>query len=90
MIIKQSAEDLINRAFVGKKFISSQLKKTEEFLCNIYNEDTDVKVADITGKIIKEVVIADCGYRDYGISVKFDEFDDWFFFLEDDEITVEE
>jgi hypothetical protein len=35
-------------------------------------------------------VISDCGYRDCGISVKFDEFDDWFFFLEDDEITVEE
>jgi hypothetical protein len=90
MTIKQSAESVIRNAFVGKKFIGSQLKKTEEFLCNIYNEDTDVKVADITGKIIKEVVISDCGYRDCGISVKFDEFDDWFFFLEDDQITVEE
>jgi hypothetical protein len=90
MTIKQSAEDLIKNAFVGKKFIGSQFKKTEEFLCNIYNEDTDVKVADITGKIIKEVVISDCGYRDCGISVKFDEFDDWFFFFDNDVITVEE
>jgi hypothetical protein len=47
-----------------------------------------VRVEDIKGKIIKEVKIVDYGYR--GISVKFDEFDDWFFFFDDDVITVEE
>lgn len=90
MIIKQSAEDVVRNAFLGKKFIGSQFKKTEEFLCDIYDEETDVKAADITGKIIKEVEIVHYNYCDCGISVKFDEFDYYFFFFDDDEITVEE
>jgi len=90
MIIKQSAEDVIRSAFVGKKFISSDFKKTGEFLYDIYDEETDVKAEDITGKIIKEVEIVDYNYRDCGISVKFDEFDYYFFFFDNDVITVEE
>ena len=90
MTIKQSVEDVVRNAFVGKKFISSQFKKTGEFLYDIYDEETDVKVADITGKIIKEVEIVDYDYRDCGISVKFDEFDYCFFFFDNDVITVEE
>jgi len=90
MTIKQSVEDVVRNAFVGKKFISSQFKKTGEFLYDIYDEETDVKVADITGKIIKEAEIVSYGYRDCGISVKFDEFDDWFIFFDNDVITVEE
>ena len=90
MTIKQSAEDVLRSAFVGKKFISSQFKKTGEFLYDTNDEETDVKVEDITGKTIKEAEIVSYGYRDCGISVKFDEFDDWFIFFDNEEITVEE
>ena len=90
MTIKQSAEDVLRNAFVGKKFISSQFKKTGEFLYDIYDEETDVKAEDIIGKTIKEAEIVSYGYRDCGISVKFDEFDYYFFFFDNDEITVEE
>ena len=89
MTIKQSAKDVLRNAFVGKKFISSQFKKTGEFLYDIYDEETDAKVEDITGKTIKKVHIVEHGC-DCGISVKFDEFDDWFFFFDNDEITVED
>ena len=90
MKIKQSAEDAVRNAFVGKKFISSQFKKTGEFLYDTNHQETDVKVEDITGKTIKEAEIVSYGYRDCGISVKFDEFDYYFFFYSNDTITVEE
>jgi hypothetical protein len=90
MTIKQSAEDVLRSAFVGKKFISSQFKKTGEFLYDTNDEETDVKVEDITGKTIKEAEIVHYNYRDCGISVKFDEFDYYFFFFDNDVITVEE
>jgi len=89
MKIKQSAEDVLRNAFVGKKFISSDFKKTGEFLYDIYDEETDVKAEDITGKTIKKVHIVEHGC-DCGISVKFDEFDYCFFFFDIDTITVEE
>jgi hypothetical protein len=88
MKIKQSAEDVVRNAFVGKKFAGSQFKKSDYFLSDINDKKTDVRVEDIKGKIIKEVKIVDYGYR--GISVKFDEFDDWFIFFDNDVITVEE
>jgi hypothetical protein len=88
MKIKQSVEDVVRNAFVGKKFAGSQFKKSDYFLSDINDKKTDVRVEDIKGKIIKEVMIFDYGYR--GISVKFDEFDDWFFFFDNDVITVEE
>ena len=90
MTIKQSAESVIRSAFVGKKFISSQFKKTGEFLYDIYDEETDVKAENVTGKTIKEVNIVSYGYCDRGISLKFDEFDYYFFFFDNDTIAVEE
>jgi hypothetical protein len=90
MTIKQSVEDVVRNAFVGKKFAGSQFKKSDYFLSDINDKKTDVRVEDIKGKTIKEAEIVSYGYRDCGISVKFDEFDDWFIFFDNDVITVEE
>ncbi len=91
MIIKQSAEDVIRCAFVGKKFIGSEFHKPDEFLIDFNNnEETDVKAENVTGKTIKEVNIVSYGYCDRGISLKFDEFDYYFFFFDNDTIAVEE
>jgi hypothetical protein len=88
MTIKQSVEDVVRNAFVGKKFAGSQFNKSDYFLSDINDKKTDVRVEDIIGKTIKEAEIVSYGYRDCGISVKFDEFDDWFIFFDNDVITV--
>ena len=85
-----SPEEIVQNAFVGKKFIGSQFRKPDEFLFDINDDETDVKGSDITGKTIKEVQIVYYGYRDTGISLKFEEFDYYFFFFSNDTITVED
>lgn len=89
MQTKFSADEILQNAFVGKKFIGSQFRKSDEFLFDINDDETDVKVADITGKTIKEVEIVAYGYRDSGISLKFEEFNYYFFFFSNDTITVD-
>jgi len=99
MTTKQSIDDIVAKTFVGKKFISSEFTKLDEMLLNsvgsefalsYYKFETDVKVADIVGKTIKEVEIIPVSYCDVGIALKFEEFRHWLFFYIDDAITVED
>jgi hypothetical protein len=90
MTIKQSAENVLRNAFVGKKFISSEFNKPVEFLCDSNGNQTEIKTKDFTGKIIeKSCASVYCG-GGCGIALKFEGCDDWFFFFDNDTITVEE
>jgi len=90
MIIKQSAEDVIRCAFVGKKFISSDFYDVEGVLYDSNSNQTDVKPKDLIGKIIKGSYTSVFSRAGCGIALKFEGFDDWFFFFDNDTITVEE
>ena len=51
MQIKQSAEQILAKAFVGKKFIDDEFHKLDDILHNAYEEDVAPK-KDIIGKVI--------------------------------------
>ena len=89
MQIKQSAEQILAKAFVGKKFIDDEFHKLDDILHNAYEEDVAPK-KDIIGKVITDVEIVSYGYRECGIVLKFDEYDSWIFLHENNGITVED
>jgi hypothetical protein len=88
MQTKQSAEQILAKAFVGKKFIDDEFHELDDILHNAYEEDVAPK-KDIIGKVITDVEIVSYGYRECGIVLKFDEYDSWIFFHENNDITVE-
>jgi hypothetical protein len=90
MTIKQSAESVIRSAFVGKKFISSEFYEADEFLCDSNGNQTEIKTKDLIGKTIDESYTSVYSGGGCGIALKFEGFDDWFFFFDNDVITVEE
>ena len=89
MQIKQSAEQILAKAFVGKKFINDEFHELDDILHNAYEEDVAPK-KDIIGKVITDVEIVSYGYRECGIVLKFDEYDSWIFLHENNGITVED
>jgi len=89
MKTKQSAEQILANAWIGKKFISSEFHEPEDILYNP-RELRAVRMKEIVGKIIVGVEIVMCGYDDCGIALKFNEYSDWLFFHENDGITVED
>lgn len=90
MTIKQSAEDVVRNAFVGKKFISSSFYEPVEFLCDSNGNQTEIKTKNLIGKTIKGSYTSVYSRAGCGIALKFEGIDDWFFFFDNDEITVEE
>ena len=90
MTIKQSAESVIRSAFVGKKFISSEFYEADEFLCDSNGNQTEIKTKDLIGKTIEKSYTSVYSGGGCGIALKFEGFDDWFYFFDIDEITVEE
>lgn len=89
MQTKQSAEQILAKAFVGKKFIDDEFYELDDILHDSYGEDI-VPKKDIIGKVITGVEIVSYGYRECGIVLKFDEYDSWIFFHENNDITVED
>ena len=89
MQIKQSPEQILAKAFVGKKFIDDEFHELDDILHNAYEEDVAPK-KDIIGKVITDVEIVSYGYRECGIVLKFDEYDSWIFLHENNGITVED
>ena len=73
MQTKQSAEQILAKAFVGKKFIDDEFHELDDILHNAYEEDVAPK-KDIIGKVITDVEIVSYGYRECGIVLKFDEY----------------
>ena len=62
MTTKQSIDDIVAKTFVGKKFISSEFTRLDELLLNSVGSKTDVKVADIVGKVSQaKLCRQDCG-----------------------------
>ena len=89
MQIKQSAEQILANAFVGKKVIDDEFHELDDILHNAYEEDVAPK-KNIIGKVITDVEIVSYGYRECGIVLKFDEYDSWIFLHENNGITVED
>ena len=89
MQTKQSPEQILAKAFVGKKFIDDEFHELDDILHNAYEEDVAPK-KNIIGKVITDVEIVSCGYRECGIVLKFDEYDSWIFLHENNGITVED
>ena len=89
MQTKQSAEQILAKAFVGKKFIDDEFHELDDILHNAYEEDVAPK-KNIIGKVITAVEIVSYGYRECGIVLKFDEYDSWIFLHENNGITVED
>jgi len=73
MKTKQSAEQILANAWIGKKFISSD----------------SIPTTEIIGKTILGVEIVSVGLDECGVVLKFDGYRDWLFFYENDHITVE-
>jgi hypothetical protein len=90
MYIRQSAESVIKNAFVGKKFISSEFYDVEDVLYDSNSNQTDVKPKDLIGKTINGSYTSVYSHAGCGIALKFEGIDDWFFFFDNDVITVEE
>jgi hypothetical protein len=90
MTIKQSAKDVIRNAFVGKKFISSSFYEPIKFLCDSNSNQTEIKTKNLIGKTIEESYTCVYSRTDCGIALKFEGIDNWFFFFDNDEITVED
>ena len=90
MQTKQSAEQILAKAFVGKKFIGSDFYDVEGVLYDSNNNQTDVKPKDLIGKTIKGSYTSVYSNAGCGIALKFEGFDDWFFFFDNDTITVED
>jgi|TARA_R110000868_G_scaffold37818_1_gene133252 hypothetical protein len=89
MQTKQSAEQILAKAFVGKKFIDDEFHELDDILHNAYEEDVAPK-KDIIGKVITDVEIVSYGYRECGIVLKFDEYNSSIFLHENNGITVED
>lgn len=94
MIIKQSVEDVVRNAFVGKKFINSTdyFFMPDSILCDENDKDV-VHMKEVIGKIIREVKIVAVGKyeKQPGILMRFDEVPQaWIFFDKSDAITVKE
>ena len=80
--------DIVQKAFVGKKFIASEFHEgTDRVYDANENEVTDAR--NLYGKTIMDARFACCG-RDGGIVLKFAEFDKSIFFYANDYITVED
>ena len=89
MQIKQSAEQILAKAFVGKKFIDDEFHELDDILHNAYEENVAPK-KNIIGKVITDVEIVSYGYRECGIVLKFDEYKSSIFLHENNGITVED
>lgn len=89
MYIRQSLEQILAKAFVGKKFIDDEFHELDDILHNAYEEDVAPK-KDIIGKVITDVEIVSYGYRECGIVLKFDEYNSSIFLHENNGITVED
>ena len=80
--------DIVQKAFVGKKFIASEFYRDTDWAYDINeNEVTDAR--NLHGKTIMNARFACCGH-DCGIVLKFAEFDKSIFFDANDYITVED
>lgn len=94
MTIKQSVEDVVRNAFVGKKFINSTdyFFMPDSILCDENNKDV-VHMKEVIGKIIREVKIVAVGKYEKlpKILMRFDEVpQSWISFSRFDDITVED
>ena len=94
MYIRQSLEQILVNAFVGKKFINSTgyFFSADSILCDENGEDV-VHMKEIIGKIIREVKIASVGKYEKlpKILMRFDEVpQSWISFSRFDDITVED
>ena len=89
MQTKQSAEQILAKAFVGKKFIDDEFHELDDILHNAYEDDVARK-KDIIGKVITDVEIVSYGYRECVIVLKFDEYKSSIFLHENNGITVED
>lgn len=91
MQIKTSAEKLLGAAFVGKKFIRSEFcGEPDDPVYDINSEDTVTTIKELSGKTIRDIEIFAHGYRDAGIGLKFDEYDEYLFFYGNDTLIVED
>ena len=88
MKTKQSAEQILANAWIGKKFIGSEFHEPEDILYNQHEQDA-MSMKEIVGKIIVGVEIVSVGLDECGVVLKFDGYRDWLFFYENDHITVE-
>ena len=94
MQTKQSLEQILVNAFVGKKFINSTgyFFSADSILCDENGQDV-VHMKEIIGKIIREVKIASVGKYEKlpEILMRFDEVpQSWICFSRFDDITVED
>ena len=94
MYIRQSLEQILVNAFVGKKFINStgSFFSADSILCDEHGQDV-VHMKEIIGKIIREVKIASVGKYEKlpKILMRFDEVpQSWICFSRFDDITVED
>ena len=94
MYIRQSLEQILVNAFVGKKFINSTgyFFSADSILCDENGQDV-VHMKEIIGKIIREVKIASVGKYEKlpEILMRFDEVpQSWISFSRFDDITVED
>ena len=94
MYIRQSLEQILVNAFVGKKFINSTgyFFSADSILCDENGEDV-VHMKEIIGKIIREVKIVSVGKYEKlpAILMRFDEVpQSWISFSRFDDITVED
>ena len=94
MYIRQSLEQILVNAFVGKKFINSTgyFFSADSILCDENGQDV-VQMKEIIGKIIREVKIASVGKYEKlpKILMRFDEVpQSWISFSRFDDITVED
>ena len=94
MYIRQSLEQILVNAFVGKKFINSTgyFFSADSILCDENGQDV-VHMKEIIGKIIREVKIVSVGKYEKlpKILMRFDEVpQSWISFSRFDDITVED